>query len=589
LIRECVKGFYTLVFLFFSGDIVCQQSKSDVTAHKIVSEHPVNGIRIAWDYTTLKQLSPVHANYSGYVRMIKLQNGNLFCVFESDGAVHAIQSNDGGKQWSPSVILASRANNIARAVPEVLQLQDQSILVSYNLRPRSDNANPEKRFSIEIIKSTDGGEHWSEPIEIYKAGFDFKNGCWEPAQIQLPSGEIQLFIANEGPYTQTDEQEITMFRSVDTGVTWSKGETVSFRSGHRDGMPVPLLLKNKEEIIVAIEDNGVDGKEFKPVIIRTPSAQSWKKGPVGSFDDSREYALDESNRIAKTKYAGAPYIRQLGSGEVVLSYQGNEYRKDFQWDRSDMIVSIGSSDGRHFNRKSTPFYFSDPSKTALWNSLCIENDSTVIALSSTNAYGKTSVWMVKGYVMPEIKSRRGTLTLDAEKSERLWKTKPSVFIGGFGKTQAHIHTSWDSSMLYFAAEVRDEKVFDTSSDPLKDDAIQFFLDPENLSTNVPVESIFFMTITAAGMGFYKQGKNGAWSDWKAVGVEIESKRTATGYQMEVGIPWTAIHRRPEMNMRIGFHAAILENSGGDQQAYTEPIAGNTTDAPYTWSPLFLTE
>jgi hypothetical protein len=584
-----VKGFYTLAFLFLFSDIVCQQSERDVRVHKIVSKNPVNGIRIAWDYTTLKQLSPLHANYSGYARMIKLQNGNLFCVYESDGSVHAIRSNDGGKKWSRPMILASRANNIARAVPEVLQLQDGSILVSYNLRPRSDNTDPEKRFSIEVIKSTDGCEHWSEPIEIYKAGFEFKNGCWEPAQIQLPSGEIQLFIANEGPYTQSDEQEITMFRSVDAGATWSKGETVSFRSGHRDGMPVPLLLKNKAEIILAIEDNGVDGKEFKPVIVRSPSAKSWNKGPVGSSRDSREYALDESNRIAKPKYAGAPYIRQLGSGEVILSYQGNEYRKDFQWDRSDMIVSIGSSDGRHFNRKSTPFYFSDQSKTALWNSLCIENDSTVIALTSTNAYGKTSVWMVKGYITSEIKSRHATLALDAEKDEPLWKTKPSVFVGGFSATQAYIHTSWDSSMLYFAAEVRDEKVFYTSGDPRKDDAIQFFLDPQNLSPNAPDQGIFSIIITAAGMGFCKQGKNGAWIDWKPVEIKTKSKRTATGYQVEVGIPWTVIHCRSEINKRIGFHAVILENSGGDQHAYTEPIAGNKSDAPYTWSPLFLTE
>ena len=143
---------------------------------------------------------------------------------------------------------------------------------------------------------------------------------------------------------------------------------------------------------------------------------------------AREYAMDKSAAITDTKYAGAPYIRQLPSGEVILSYQGNELRKDFQWDRSDMIVSIGSPEGRNFNRKSTPFYISDPSKTALWNSLCVENDSTVIALSSTNAYGKTAVWMIKGHVFREIKSRRDDDCMWMEKKMRRYGKQKHLYL-----------------------------------------------------------------------------------------------------------------------------------------------------------------
>jgi hypothetical protein len=584
-----VKGFYTVVFLFFVNDVLCLKEGKSVRAGQTESQQPVNGIRIAWDHATLKQLSPAKVNYSGYARMIKLHDGNLFCVYESDGATHAIKSNDDGKQWSEPVIIAVPQNNIACAVPEVLQLQDQSLLVSYNLRPPANNADPKKRFSIQVVRSTDGGEHWSAPVEVYKAGFEFKNGCWEPAQIQLPSGEIQLYIANEGPYTQTNEQEITMFRSTDQGTTWSTGETVSFRSGYRDGMPVPLLLKSNKEIIVAIEDNGIEGDEFKPAIVRTGTSNSWNNAPVMSSDASREYAMDKSERIPKTKYAGAPYIRQLQSGDVILSYQGNERREDFQWNRSDMIVSIGSEEGRNFNRKSTPFYISDPSKTALWNSLCVENDSTVIALSSTNAYGKTSVWMIKGHILREIKSHRAIVAVDGERNEYLWKTKAPVFIGGFGTTQARINTAWDKDKFFITADVHDEKVVSMSNDPTKDDAIQFFIDPKNLSLILPDEDIFSLTVTAAGKSFYKQGKNGRWINWSPSGIVTRSKQKTRGYILEIAIPWTALQHIPQKNVRMGFHAAILETSTGIQHAYTEPLAGNITDASYTWSPLFLTD
>jgi hypothetical protein len=354
-------------------------------------------------------------------------------------------------------------------------------------------------------------------------------------------------------------------------------------------MPVPLLLRNNKEIILVIEDNGIEPEEFKPVIIRTRVANSWSNAPVLASSAQREYAMDNSERIPETKYAGAPYIRQLPSGEVILSYQGNERRKDFKWDRSDMIVAIGSTDGRNFNRKSIPFYISDSSKTALWNSLCVENDSTVIALSSTNAYGKTAVWMIKGYVLPEIKSQQLSIVIDGENNEPLWKKKPSVFIGGFGTTQAKINTAWNEEMFFVMADVQDEEVFSASNDPQRDDAIQLFLDPANLSVKSPQENIFSVTVTAGGKCFYKQGKNGFWIDWNPSGVTTKSRETVNGYYLEVAIPWAVLRHIPEKNKRIGFHAAVLETSTGIPHTYVEPLAGNVPDAPYSWSPLFLTD
>jgi Carbohydrate family 9 binding domain-like/BNR repeat-like domain len=579
-----VKVFLPIIFLFFYTDVI---HLPDGRKHfTIKSREPINGIRIAWDYKTLKQLSPESANYSGYPRMIKLRDESLFCVYESDKSIRAIKSSDGGISWSEPNIIAVPENDVACAVPEVLQLQDGSIIVSYNLRPPRNNADPQKRFSIRVIKSLDGGQRWSNPVEVYRAGYEFDNGCWEPAQIQLPSGEIQLYIANEGPYTQSNEQEITMFRSIDQGQRWSKGEKMSFRSGHRDGMPVPLLLQNHNEIIVAIEDNGISGKEFKPAILHTSMTDSWSNAPVTGSNVAREYAMAATDSIPEEKYAGAPYVRQLRSGDVVLSYQGNERRSDSQWDRSDMIVSIGNSEGRNFNRKSFPFYISDPTKTALWNSVCVENDSTVIALSSTNAYGKTAVWMIKGYVLSEIKSphrsdRAGVVGTEA--------SKPHVFIGGYGSTQARINTAWDSDALYLTADVRDEKVFDASGDVSKDDAMGFYLDPRNLSLELPGENIFLIIVTAGGKCSYKQGRNHLWSEWSPSGIKAKSKTNDNGYRIELEVPWSALKYQPKLNQRIGFHAVVFETSTGRRHDYTEPLSGNITGAPYSWSPLYLTD
>lgn len=564
-----------------------QQQRGHGTVRKARRENPVNGVRIAWDYTTLKQVSDVSANYSGYARMIKLRDGCLFCVYESDKNIHVVKSFDGGKRWSEPIVIAAMENNIARAVPEVLELSDGSILVSYNLRPPRQNTDPEKRYSIQVIRSLDGGKHWTKPVEVYRAGFEFKNGCWEPAQIQLPTGEVQLYIANEGPYTQSDEQEITMFRSKDQGMTWSHGEKISFRSGHRDGMPVPLLLTNGDEIIVAIEDNGIRGKEFKPAIIRTSVDDCWAGAPVLGSDQTREYAMDSAASIPELKYAGAPYIRQLSTEEVILSYQSNERRPDFKWDRSDMIVAIGTSEGRNFNRKSFPFHISDPSKTALWSSLCVANDSTVIAVTSTNAFGKMAVWMIKGYVLPEISCRRTTITSAEERRAVLWNAKAPIFIGGYGSTRARINAAWNHDFLFLTGDVSDEKVFAATGTPETDDGVQFLLDPQNLSLMSPDENIFSITVTAGGKCFFKQGKNGSWSEWNPSGIVATSEQRAMGYRIELAIPWPTIKYDPVKNDRIGFHAVVLETSSGTSHDYAEPLAGNITDASFSWSPMFL--
>ena len=105
--------------------------------------------------------------------------------------------------------VAAPENNIACAVPKYCSCTIKAYLFLTTCGHLQIMPIHEKRFSIQVTRSSDGGKSWTAPVEVYKAGYEFKNGCWEPAQIQLPSGEIQLYIANEGPYTQSNEQEIT--------------------------------------------------------------------------------------------------------------------------------------------------------------------------------------------------------------------------------------------------------------------------------------------------------------------------------------------------------------------------------------------
>ncbi|RYF78002.1 MAG: exo-alpha-sialidase [Cytophagaceae bacterium] len=256
--------------------VACAKSitPSATTGGTYLAKPQDDGSRLAWDYSTLRKIAPLPgqaAGYCGYARLIQRADNTLLCVYEASGSVEVVRSTDGGTTWSGRVVVAAKEPDVSMAVPEIVELADHSLLVSYNPRPGRNATS--KRFGIRTAKSYDGGATWTDNRLVYEAGTSFDNGCWEPVALQLPSGEVQLYFSDEGVDTNSNEQNISLMRSVDGGLTWAaKPEIVSFRAGKRDGMPVPILL-NGTEIAFSIEDNFQT--TFKPYIIRNKTTDNW--------------------------------------------------------------------------------------------------------------------------------------------------------------------------------------------------------------------------------------------------------------------------------------------------------------------------
>jgi hypothetical protein len=553
------KLYFLFLLFFVAMDCLAQT--------KIATKPPVEGIRIGWDY---RSLSKVSAAGGGYARLIKLDDNSLICVYEIGGSTVCVKRVAGGKTWSQPITIASHEGGVAMAVPDILQLKDQSLLACYNPRP-GRGADTSKYFGIKTKKSYDGGQTWTDERTLYQADNKFDNGCWEPSAIQLPDGEIQLYFANEGDYRTSNEQNISMVTSKDGGLTWTTTpKIVSFRSNSRDGMPVPVLLQNGKEIVFAIEDNGF--KNFKPYIIRTTVNNSWQK-TVGAMDPERTYAL--TDKIPDSIYAGAPYLRQLKTGETILSYQGTEGRKN-DMNHSEMKVVIGDDRAMNFNRKTVPFKLA-PDKSGLWNSLSVLDKYTVAALTSTNNYtiGRGGeVWMIEGTIVPELSAKKQVFTVDGKIDADEWGDNVDVFIGQNGIRQISAGMVYDDKYLYVFGKISDKAVAQSG--------MEIYLDPQNKHLVAPDKGIYKITISGENKLNVYEGKNGEWIAGKEKGIKSALTYLMSGYVIETAIPWVLIGGKPPLNKRIGFNVALVASDG-----YTENISTNEADKPFTWCTLKL--
>jgi hypothetical protein len=334
--------------------------------------------RVNWDSASLILVGKGGA----YGRMVR-DGRSILCAFEHHRRIVLRRSDDEGKTWSPEADAAGYEFGNA-ANPELLVTKAGSILLFFNGRPRQDG----KPFTIGMVSSKDHGKTWTAAATIYTAGSGAKSGCYEPAAIQQPNGEIDLFFANEFPHAPEGEQEISICKSNNDGRSWTRPVAACFRVHGRDGMPVPLRLLSGKTVI-SIEDNGLnDGRQLQPAVVESPSNTGWVGPSVDGGSPHRWAATD----IPSGRYAGAPYLRQLPDGTTILSCQPEVKDRG-----QEMTVYVGDKTARHFAGGTEPFA-ADAGKSAQWGSIFVKNPNTVTAIGTTTIDGEFGVWAIDGTV-----------------------------------------------------------------------------------------------------------------------------------------------------------------------------------------------
>ncbi len=580
---NCLKSAFLLVLFLVILSCKKQPILRDVPSTAVC----IDGIRIAWDHRTLMKVAPSFGRppgYYGYARMEQLHDGRIACVYETSGGdIELTTSSNYGVSWSWPKVIFSDTNVINMAVPDIIELSDNSILIACNTRPR-EPFTIDRKFGIKVRRSDDSGQRWGPEKLIYEAQPDFENGCWEPSFLQLPDGEVQLYFSNEGIYLQTNEQNISIFRSYDFGETWnSEPEIVGFRALKRDGMPVALVLEDLGKILVSIEDNK-EG-EFKPSIYYESLENNWSDGFIAADDPRRSYH-PLSDKLKRDIYAGGPFLGRLGTGEVLLSYQTTQNRNKV-WNYSSMAVEISDDKGALFSRRTIPFEV-PVNKWGLWNSLAVIDQNTPVAVTSTNAYSEnsTEVWMIMGRIIPEVTIPKGTPVINGSFNDPCWEIPAPYFTGH--KSDAYLLASLcsDDQNLYISVLVKDNEIVSPENTEGLSDGVIIQIDTERKGYLQPHTGIFEFILAAGDTLSAREGNFGLWEKMVPNSLEIIEIQSDSAYQFELAIPLDFLRIQPGKTSKMGINF-VLRNGSLINKDYEESMGSNDLGRPNTWCPVLI--
>jgi len=349
-------------------------------------------INITWDTASIKISHDVY--YAEYGRICRVNANTLLLTYHCGGVtdywnnIALRRSTDNGNTWSAAQILL--ADNVPGyygfSDPDILLLKNGWLMLAFVGRGNPDDNTHD---NVQICISKDGGLTWSTP-KIIALG-----RSWEPGMVQLPDGDIEMFYSSEAKWwpSSSPQQDILFIHSTDNGNTWTFPVEVADASGDRDGMPVPVLLNDNKGIVFSIESvNNFNS----PWLMWSSTAARWNYAGDGTTQNGRRWLVTNN-----TVFGGAPFLVQLSTGEILLSFQAADGRNiGSDWQKSTMLIYAGNTVAKNFTRLNTePWPGLPVNEGAYYSSIFLKDDSTAVLVTSRNfPDGHSEVWWKEGHI-----------------------------------------------------------------------------------------------------------------------------------------------------------------------------------------------
>lgn len=596
-----------LVVCFGSLCILSQAQAQNGTVHK----EGERDVRISWDYHTFQELSNINvSNKEGYVekelhypRVKKLSDGSLLLTFNNHHFgwnIYAMRSEDEGKTWSDAQMLReqhkakSTVGNDEKVFvnPEFIELQDGRIMLAYQWRYKNgyhDIPNTNENCGVEIMYSHDKGKTFSAPREMYRGR------CWEPAMLQLPSGEIQMYItSSQEVVNKVSNPRTVVIRSFDGGDTWQGKKLATYRDAEPvsrtfderssyDGMPTAVWLDDNKGIAMPIEVwSGRLVVDQTPMIVKTDAEVNWR-GDQEKIANEGGPEYPYKKQLNKDFIGYGPYSTKLKTGEVVVVSNGMYKGEQGIW------AFVGDKKADNFRFATSPF-------VGHWGSID-DIGSNKVLVSGTVHYkesGNTElgkVVLMKGRLNYSKDISKGDLVMPAvaefdKDNTDYWflgkKTQASTFTN-FGYTDGSLIIGtyyFDKNIVAFTPENSDASILLLSR---KKESGAF----DNYKIVVNAKGRY--TVYHEENYSWKLIYQGVTEDVEVVGTVNNGKDKDLGYSAKLKIDWALLGGIPtesdvfRAHLRLHYKDSVAEKP----LALQESMAGENSDYPEEWLRLKL--
>lgn len=590
-----------LSFVFVSG--CCGASETP----------PENDIRISWDRSTYTEHTSAFVGSCGeevgsitpfteenlyYPRIKRLSDGSLLMSFENDHFgwdIYTRRSEDDGRSWSDAVLLAKTRPEASTAGddfktyvnPDFIELQDGRIMLAYQWRYKkgyNDLPNTNRNCGIEIMFSDDFGRSWGKAQPVYVGR------CWEPSLLQLPSGEIQMFItSSQELIDDMSAPQVVVIRSFDGGKTWQgrdvcgidDNETVSRTRDARstyDGMATGVCLDDNAGIAVPYEVwHGKWVVDQSPYIVKTDMRTNWH-GDHAAIRAEGGPAWPAKKQLNKDFYGYGPYSCKLTTGEVLVLSNGTYKGEQGVW------VFVGDRKADNFRNATSPF-------DGYWGSIDCIGENAVIATATVKVRrdGKA-----RGFIRSEIGRLNRSKTLakgdrDFPRISSFDRENSSFwFLGHSFPSSVYADFGYDGDAFILYSYLYDSVL--TALTVENSDAVEILLAREGRTQRKVV-------VNGAGMYKVYVDDNIAWKlvtegvtdDVEVVGTLNDDSDADTGYSVKLRVPWEYLGGKPSSGEKIRCHLRRhYKAKTSEKPAWSiEDVEGENSDYPSEWLTLTL--
>ena len=435
--------------------------------------------------------------------------------------------------------------------------------------------------------SRDKGKTWGESREIYRGR------CWEPAMLQLPTGEIQMYITSSQDVVDGVSYPRTMLiRSFDGGKTWQGKEmcgiddneaisrTIDDRFAY-DGMPTGVYLDDDKGIVVPLEVwHGSLVMDQTPIVVRTDLETNWRFDQKKILEEGGPDFPDKKE-VNKDFQGYGPYGCKIGTGEVLVLSNGTYKGAEGIW------TFIGDRNADNFYHATSPF-------TGYWGSIDYIGDNKVIAAGSEKYRDKD------GKIRYRVKAMTGRLNysktlakggLDMVPVEEFdTESNDCWFLGKASESSVFADFGYTDDCLEVGSYVFDGNI--VSFTPENSDAAAILVSRgkpgcyENwqIISNAAGKFIVYKEFTRSWHKVY-EGKVPV----DIVGTVNYASDTDLGYGVKVSVPWDVLGGKPAKGEVLRAHLRHYYKDTPKEKplSLVEDQEGENTDYPQEWLKLIL--